>query len=91
MEVLLGWMLLALGSGSVAPGRMDAVFLSTAWVLREAMAIVPALALVDGADDLAVCEGERGRALQVLWRTGGADIAEGGHDRSPGMRELRRV
>ena len=49
-----------------------------------------ALAVLDGADDLAVGGGEVGIALQVFWRKGGEDIAEGGHDRSPCMRALRR-
>jgi hypothetical protein len=54
------------------------------------MAVMAALALLDGADDLAVRGGEVGIALQVFWRKGGADLAEGGHGRSPCMRALRR-
>jgi len=66
------------------------VFGPTALALREAGAVMAAWAVWDGADDLAVCEGQMGVALQVLWRTGGEDIAEGGHGRSPCMRALRR-
>ena len=54
--------------------------------LREAVAVRAALAVLDGTDGLAVRGGEMGRALQVCWRKGGEDIAEGGHDRSPCMR-----
>jgi hypothetical protein len=36
---------------------LDAVLRATALALVEAMAVVPALALLDGADDLAVGEG----------------------------------
>jgi len=54
MKPLLAFMLLALGTVPVATGMMDAVVLATTLALREAVAIVPALALLDGADDLAV-------------------------------------
>jgi hypothetical protein len=37
-----------------------------------------------------VCSGEVGVALQVFWREGGEDVAEGRHGRSPCMRVLRR-
>ncbi len=90
LEPLLGLMLLALGTVAVATGMIDAVLLATTLALIEAMAIMPALALLDGADDLAVCEGQLGVALQVFWSKGGKDIAQGGHGRSPCMRVLRR-
>ena len=84
-------MLLALGTVAVATGMIDAVLFPTALALREAVAIVPALALLDGADDLSVRGGEMGIALQVLWCKGSEDVTQGGHGRSPCMRELRRL
>jgi hypothetical protein len=54
MKPRLGCMLLALGTVPGATGMMDAVVLATAVAVREAMAIVSALAVLDGADDLAV-------------------------------------
>ena len=81
-EPLLGFMLLALGTVAVATGMLDAVVLATTGALREAVAVVSTSALLDGADDLAVGEGQMGVALQVLGRKGGEDVAEGGHDRS---------
>jgi len=59
-------MLLTLGTVAVATGMVDAVLSPTAGALIEAMAVRAALALLDGADDLAVRDGEVGRALQVL-------------------------
>ena len=56
-EPLLGFMLLTLGAMTIATGMLDAVLLATAVAVIEAMAIVPALALWDGADDLAVGAG----------------------------------
>ena len=76
-EPLLGCMLLALGTVAVATGVMDAVFFPTVWALIEAMPIMAAAAVLDGADDLAVRGGEVGIALQVFWRKGGEDIAAG--------------
>ena len=90
LEPLLGCMLLTLGTVAVATGMMDAVVLPTALALREAMAILSALALLDGTDGLAMRGGEVGIALQVLGRKGGEDIAEGRHGSSPCMRALRR-
>ena len=90
LEPLPGFMLLTLGAVAVATGMIDAVLPSTVWALIEAVAVVSTLALLDGADDLAVCEGQMGVALQVRWRKGGEDIAEGSHGRSPCMRALRR-
>src|SRR5712691_2870760 len=89
-EPLLGFMLLTLWTVPVATGMVDAVVLTTAVALIEAVAVMAALALLDGADDLAVCEGQMGVALQVLGRKGGEDVAEGSHGRSPCMRVLRR-
>ena len=62
----------------------------TALALFEAVAVLSALALLAGADDLAVCDGQLGVALQGLWRNGGEAIPEGRHGRSPCMRALRR-
>ena len=90
LEPLLGCMLLALGTVLVATGMIDTVLFPTAPALIKAVAIVPALALLDGADDLAVYEGQMGVAFQVCWGKGSEDIAQGGHGRSPCMRALRR-
>lgn len=68
-------MLLTLGTVAIATGMIDAMLSSTVWALIEAVAIVPALALLDGADDLAVCEGQMGVAHQVFWSKGGEDLA----------------
>jgi hypothetical protein len=90
LEPLLGCRLRTLGTVAVATGMMDAVLASTAWALRQAVAIMAALALLDGAEDLSVCGGQGRRTLQVFGRKGGADIAESGHGRSPCLRALRR-
>ena len=90
LEPLVGLMLLALGTVAIATGMIDAVLPSTVLALREAVPIMPALARLDSADDLAVCEGQLGVALQVFWSKGGKEIAQGGHGRSPCMRALRR-
>jgi hypothetical protein len=89
-EPLLGFMLLALGTVAIATGMVNAVFFPTAGALIEAMPIMSAAAVLDGADDLAVHGGEVGVTLQVRWPKGVEDIAEGGHGRSPCMRALRR-
>ena len=86
----MGCMLLALGTGAVATGMLDAVVFPAVLALREAMAVSAALARLDGADGLAVRDGEVGLALKVYWRKGGEEITEGGHGRSPGLRALRR-
>jgi hypothetical protein len=83
-------LLLTLGPGAVATGRLDAVWLATPWALREAVAVVATAARLDGVDGLAVHGGEVGRALQVLGREGDAALTEGGHGRSPCLRGLRR-
>ena len=90
LEPLLGFMLLTLWAVPVATGMIDAVLPPTVWALREAMAVVSALALLDGTDDFAVLGGEAGIALQVLRGKSSEDITEGGHGRSPCMRALRR-
>ena len=90
VEPLLGCMLLTLGAMAIATGMIDAVVSPTAWALREAVAVLAALALLDGADDLAVRGGKVGIALQVRWGKGGEDITQGSHGRSPCMRALRR-
>ena len=90
LEPLLGCMRLALRTVAVATGMRDAVLPSTAWALREALSVMAALAVLDGADDLAVCEGQMGRTRKGFWGKGGADIAQGRHGRRPCMRALRR-
>jgi hypothetical protein len=82
LEPLLGFMLLTLRAVAVATGMIDAMVPPTVWALREAVAVVPTLAVLDGADDLAVCGGEVGIALQVLWGKRREDLAEGRHGRS---------
>ncbi len=62
-EPLLGLMLLTLGAVAIAAGMLDAVLPPTVWALIEAVAVVSALAVLDGADDLAVGEGQLGVAL----------------------------
>jgi hypothetical protein len=91
LEPWLGCMLLTRRTGPVTTGMMDAVLLATTLALREAVARVPTVARLAGADDRAGCEGQMGGALQVLWRKGGEEIAQGGHGRSPCMRALRRA
>jgi hypothetical protein len=90
-EPLLGCMRLALGTVAVATSMLDAVLPSTAGARIEAVAIVSASALLDGADDPAVCEEQMGGALQVLGRKHSEDFTESGHGRSPCLRALRRV
>lgn len=59
-EPLLGFMMLTLGTVAVATGMIDAVLSPTVWALIEAVAVVSALALLDGADDLVVRGGRLG-------------------------------
>ena len=54
LEPVRGLMRLTLGTVAVATGMMDAVVPPTAWALREAMAVMAALALWEGADALSV-------------------------------------
>jgi hypothetical protein len=51
---LLGFLRLALGTGPVATGMLDAVLFLTVWALREAMAIGAAAAVLDSAENLTV-------------------------------------
>ena len=90
-EPLRGFMLRALRAMTIATGMLHAVLASTAWALIEAVAVMAAAALLDGADDFAVRGGEVGIALQVCWRKGGEDLAQGGHGKSPCMRALMRA
>jgi len=52
--------LLALGTVPVATGTIDAVFFSTPLALIEAVAVMAALAPLDGTDGLTVCSGRVG-------------------------------
>ena len=54
VEPLLGCVLLALGAVAVAACVMDAVWFATTLALRETMAVMAAVARLDGMDDLAV-------------------------------------
>lgn len=69
---------------------IDAVLAAAVWTLIEAMSVVTALAVLDGAQGLSVRDGQMGKVLQVFRRKGAHDIAEGGHEESPCMRELIR-
>jgi hypothetical protein len=89
MSPLLGFMMVALETGPVPPGRLDAGLLAPPLALRAPGALVPALARGDSAEDLAVRGGEGARALQVCRGHGGKEVTQRGHGRSPGMRELR--
>jgi hypothetical protein len=90
LEPLLGFMLLTLGPVAVATGMMDAVLPPTVLALIKAVTVMATLTLLDSPDDLAVRQREVRVALQVLWRKGGEDVAEGGHGRRPCLRALRR-
>jgi len=90
LEPLLGCMLLTRGAVAVATGMMDAVVARAVLTLIEAVAVCAALALLEGADDLTVCGGERRRALQVLGGKSREDRTQGDHGKSPCMRALRR-
>jgi hypothetical protein len=54
MKPRLGCMMLARWTVPVATGMMDAVVRATTVARREAVALGPALAMVDGTEDLAV-------------------------------------
>ena len=85
VELLLGCMLLTLRAVAIATGMMDAVVFATALALREAVAVMSAAAVLDGADGLVVRGGQVRRALKILWRKGGEDIPDGSHDWNPCM------
>ena len=91
LEPLPGLMLLALGTVAVATRMLDAVLPPTAGARIEAVALVSASALLAGADDGAVSEGQLGGALQVLGRKRSEELTERGHGRSLGIRAWRRV
>ena len=91
VEPLLSFMLLALGTVAVATGMMDAVLFPTAWALIQAVAVMSALAMLDGADGLSMRGRQMGRVLKVFWGEGSEDITESGHGRSPCMSELMRA
>jgi hypothetical protein len=90
LEPLVGLMLLALGTVAVAPGMVHAVLASPGGALREAVAVVSALAVLDGTEALAVDAGQVGVARQVCGREGGEEIAQGGQGSRPCLRALRR-
>jgi hypothetical protein len=58
LEPLLGFVLLTLGTMAVATGMVHAVLPPTCWARIEAVAIVAALAVLDGADHLTVYSGK---------------------------------
>ena len=60
LEPLLGCMLLTLGTVPVATGMIDAVLAFTGWALIEAVAVMTTAAVWDGAEDLAVRQGQVG-------------------------------
>jgi len=83
-------MLLTLRTVTIATGMLDVVFCPAAWALIEALSVVSAAAMLDGADDLAVQGWEVGIVFKVFWRKGVEDLAQGGHGKSPCIRELMR-
>jgi hypothetical protein len=89
-EPLRGLRLLALGTGAVATGMLRTVLAPPGWPLREAVAVVATLTVLDGAEDRAGCEGDGGGTLQGRRGKGAADVTESGHGSSPGLRALRR-
>ena len=78
-------MMLTLRAVAIATGMIDAVVFATALALVEAVAVMPAAAVLDGADDLLVRGREVGIALKVLRGEGVEDIADGSHDWNPRM------
>ena len=70
---------------AMATGMMDTVVLATALALGETVAVMPAAAVVDGADNLVVRGGEVGRALKGLRGEGVEDSADGRHAWNPRM------
>lgn len=75
--------MLTLRAVAIPAGMIDAVLFTTALALIEAVAVMSATAVLDGADGLVVRGGEVGIALKILWREGVEDIADGGHDWNP--------
>jgi hypothetical protein len=71
--------MLPLRAVAIATGMIDAVVFATARALIEAVAIIPAAAVLDGADDLVVRGAEVGRALQGRRGEDVEDIADGRH------------
>jgi hypothetical protein len=90
LSPLLGFVMLTLRARTIATGMIAAMWPSTVLALSEAMAVVAALALLDGADGLAMHGGEVGVARKVFGRKGGEDLTQGGHGKRPCMRVLRR-
>ena len=75
----LGFMVLTLGTMSIATGVRDAVAMSTAVALIEAVSVCSRTTLADGRDDFAVCLGEVGMLFEILRGIGGEDVGDGGH------------
>jgi hypothetical protein len=90
LEPRLGLVLLTLGTVAVAPGMVHTGLPPTCWARLEAVAVVAALAVWDGADHLMGWGGKVRIALQRLGSKGGAEVAPGGHGKSPCMRGFRR-
>ena len=84
-------MMLTLRAVAIATGMIDAVVCAIALALVEAVTVMPAAAVLDGADGLLVRGGQMGIALKVFWSKGAEDIGDGGHGRRPCMRELMRA
>jgi hypothetical protein len=85
LQPLLGCVRLTRRAVAMAPGMIDAVGLATAWALGEAVAVMPAATVLEGAEALVVRGGEVGRALQGLRGDGGAASADGRHAWNPRM------
>ena len=77
--------MLTLGAVAIATRMMDTVVLATALARVEAVAVMPAAAVLDGADDLVVRNGEVGIALKVRRGEGAEDSADGRHAWNPRM------
>ena len=85
LSPLLGCVMLTLRAVAIATGMIDTVVFATALALGEAVAVMPAAAVLDGADALGVRGGEGGRALKGLRGEGVEDIADGSHTWNPPM------
>jgi hypothetical protein len=81
LKPLLGVVMLALRTVAGSTGVRAAVVLATPLAWIETMSVMCTLALWDGMDELAVCEGQLRRALQVFRGKGGADGTPGGQGR----------